>query len=97
MSRKSWAAIPEKYRGALRDICQKAQIEIEGSFQKSEEDAVTAMRQAGLTVNTPSPAQEQEWYQDMQQYIPDLVNRNIFNKEMYNRIQVILQKHRQGR
>jgi TRAP-type C4-dicarboxylate transport system substrate-binding protein len=96
MSKKAWASIPAKYQGPLRDICQKAGAEIENSFQKSEEDAVIAMRQDGLIVNTPTPAQEREW-QNIQQYIPDLVDRNIFNKGMYNRIQVILQNYRQSR
>jgi TRAP-type C4-dicarboxylate transport system substrate-binding protein len=97
MSKKAWAGIPEKYRGPLRDICQKARVEIENSFQQGEKDAIIAMQQNGITVNVPSPAQEQEWYRDMQQYLPDLVNRNIFNKDMYDRIQAILQKYRQDR
>jgi TRAP-type C4-dicarboxylate transport system substrate-binding protein len=96
MSRKAWASIPEKYRAVLQEICRKAGAEIEGSFQKGEEDAVFAMQQDGLSVNVPSPAQEQEWSQIIQQHIPDLVNRNVFNKEMYNRIQAILQNYRQG-
>ncbi|GHV92671.1 hypothetical protein AGMMS50268_31740 [Spirochaetia bacterium] len=97
MSRKSWASIPEKYRPALKESCQRARIEIEGSFQKSEEEAVIAMQQDGLTVNVASQALQDEWYRDMGQYLPDLVNRNVFNKNMYDRIQVILQKYRQGR
>jgi TRAP-type C4-dicarboxylate transport system substrate-binding protein len=97
MSRKAWASIPEKYRDSIRAICQGARIEIEGSFQKSEEDAIKAMRQNGVIVNVPSPAQEQEWYRDLQPNIQDLVNRNVFNKDMYGRIQSILQKYRQGR
>ncbi|GHV49187.1 hypothetical protein AGMMS49579_00860 [Spirochaetia bacterium] len=97
MSKNAWARIPEKYRAPLREICLKAGEDIENSFQKSEDDAVIAMRQDGLIVNVPSPAQEQEWYRDLQRYIPDLVNRNVFNKNMYDRIQVILQNYRQGR
>jgi TRAP-type C4-dicarboxylate transport system substrate-binding protein len=97
MSRKAWASIPQKYRGPLQEICRKAGAEIESSFQKSEEDSIKAMQQDGLTVNTVSPAQEQEWRQTILQHIPDLVNRNIFNKDMYNRIQLILQNYRQGR
>ncbi|GHV61724.1 hypothetical protein AGMMS49587_06620 [Spirochaetia bacterium] len=97
MSRKSWASIPEKYRGPLQDICRKAGAEIENSFQKSEDDAIIAMQQDGLTVNVTSPAQEQEWRRTIQQHIPDLVSRNIFNKDMYGRVQVILQNYRQGR
>ncbi|GHT63641.1 hypothetical protein FACS1894110_01840 [Spirochaetia bacterium] len=97
MSRKAWASIPEKHRAPLLEICRKAGTEIENSFQKSEDDAVIAMQQDGLIVNVPSPAQEQEWYRDLQRYFPDLINRNVFNKDMHDRVQAILQKYRQGR
>jgi TRAP-type C4-dicarboxylate transport system substrate-binding protein len=97
MSRKAWAGIPAKYQAPLKEIVKKAGLEIENSFQKSEADAVISMQQDGLIVNTPSPEQEQEWYRDTQQYLPDLINRGVFNKDMYDRIQGILQKYRQGR
>jgi TRAP-type C4-dicarboxylate transport system substrate-binding protein len=97
MSKKSWASIPEKYRAALKESCQRARIDIENSFQKGEEEAVISMQQNGVSINVPSPTQEAEWYQDMGQYLPDLINRGIFNKNMHDKIQVILQKYRQGR
>jgi TRAP-type C4-dicarboxylate transport system substrate-binding protein len=97
MSKIAWAGIPEKYRAPLLEICDRARIEIESSFQNGETEAINAMQQDGLIVNRASPAQEQLWSADMQKYLPDLLSRNVFNKNMYDRIQVILQNYRQGR
>ncbi|MDR2069272.1 MAG: C4-dicarboxylate ABC transporter, partial [Spirochaetaceae bacterium] len=58
------------------------------------EDAIANMRQNGVNINQASPQQEQEWYQEINRYIPDLVNRNVFHRGMYERIQAILQDYR---
>jgi TRAP-type C4-dicarboxylate transport system substrate-binding protein len=96
MSRKAWASIPARYQSQLLETIRQAGIQIEQSFQKNEEDAIANMRRNGLTVNTASPAQEQEWRRYIQSFLPDLIERNIFNKTMYERIQSILQNYRQG-
>jgi TRAP-type C4-dicarboxylate transport system substrate-binding protein len=97
LSKQAWSRIPEKYRSQLMESAQKAGLEIENSFHQSEADAIAAMRQDGLSLNELSAAQEAEWFQDVQRYYPDLVNRGVFNKEMYERIVGILQNYRKSR
>jgi TRAP-type C4-dicarboxylate transport system substrate-binding protein len=94
MSRNAWNRIPQAYRARLLEITMQAGREFEASFQKSEEDAVIQMTREGLTINQVSPAQEQLWYQEIYQHIPDLVNRNVFHRGMYERIQGILRNYR---
>ncbi|MDR0878429.1 MAG: TRAP transporter substrate-binding protein DctP [Treponema sp.] len=97
MSRKAWINIPEKYRSQLMESARKAGAEIEDSFQKSETDAIADMLQNGLILNEMNAAQEAEWYRDVQGYLPEMANRGIFHKEMYERILGILQNYRQER
>jgi TRAP-type C4-dicarboxylate transport system substrate-binding protein len=94
MSKTAWARIPPQYQEPLREIVRRAGTEIENSFQRGEEEAIANMRQNGVSINQASPQQEQEWYQEITRHIPDLVNRNIFHREMYERIQGILQDYR---
>jgi TRAP-type C4-dicarboxylate transport system substrate-binding protein len=94
MSKTGWARIPPQYREPLREIIRQAGAEIENSFQRSEEDAIANMRQNGVSINQANPQQENEWYQEINRYIPELVNRNVFHRGMYERIQGILRNYR---
>jgi TRAP-type C4-dicarboxylate transport system substrate-binding protein len=93
-SKHAWARIPPQYQASLLEIVRRAGAEIENSFQRGEEEAIAYMRQNGVTINQASPRQEQEWYQEITRYIPELVNRNVFHRGMYDRIQAILQDYR---
>jgi TRAP-type C4-dicarboxylate transport system substrate-binding protein len=94
MSKHAWTRIPPRYQAPLREIIQRAGAEIENSFQRGEEEAIVNMRQNGVSINQASPQQEQEWYQEISRHIPDLINRNVFHRGMYERIQAILQNYR---
>ncbi|MDR1637047.1 MAG: TRAP transporter substrate-binding protein DctP [Treponema sp.] len=96
MNQQSWKGI-EKYRPQLQELFRKAGTNMENSFLEEEEKAIANMRKDGLIIHDATPAEEEFWYRDLQRYLPDLVNRNIFNKEMYNRIQAILENYRGGR
>jgi TRAP-type C4-dicarboxylate transport system substrate-binding protein len=97
LSKMGWERIPERYRPQLLAVTQQAGRDFEASFQKSEEDAIANMRRNGIIVTEASPQDEEEWYRDMAQRLPEMIDKNIFNKEMYDRILVILQNYRQGR
>jgi TRAP-type C4-dicarboxylate transport system substrate-binding protein len=96
MSKNAWARIPPHYQEPLREIFRQAGAEIENSFQRGEEEAIANMRQNGVIINRASPQQENEWYQEISRSIPDLVNRNVFHRGMYERIQGILQDYRRA-
>ncbi|MFP3089807.1 TRAP transporter substrate-binding protein DctP [Treponema sp. TIM-1] len=94
MSKHAWARIPAQYQAPLLEIVRRAGAEIENSFQRGEEEAIANMRQNGVSINQATPQQEQEWYREISRHIPDLVNRNVFHRGMYERIQAILQDYR---
>jgi TRAP-type C4-dicarboxylate transport system substrate-binding protein len=96
MSRVGWERVPERHRPALREIIRKAGLEFENSFQRSEEEAIADMRRSGITINEITAAEEEEWYRDVGGTIPGLVEKGIFNREMYRRILGILENYRKG-
>jgi TRAP-type C4-dicarboxylate transport system substrate-binding protein len=96
MNQNAWRRIPNQYKDRLMAICKRMEAEIDGSIAKLEADAVTTMARYGLTINTPDPAQEAAWYQEMALHENKLVGP-IFNRELYQKIKDILTEYRQGR
>jgi TRAP-type C4-dicarboxylate transport system substrate-binding protein len=96
MNQQGWKEI-EKYRPQLQELFRNAGTNMESSFLQEEEKAIANMRADGLTIHDATPAEEEAWHRDLQRYLPDLLARNIFNRDMYERIQNILQSYRGSR
>jgi TRAP-type C4-dicarboxylate transport system substrate-binding protein len=94
MRKQGWESIPERYRDQLQNIVRRAGQEFEDSFQRREAESIDIMRKDGVIYNEASPQIEQMWLDDMNARLPGLVDKNVFNKEMYLRIQGILQQYR---
>ncbi|MDR1970844.1 MAG: TRAP transporter substrate-binding protein DctP [Treponema sp.] len=97
MNRQGWESIPQRYREPLQAIVRRAGMEFEESFQRREAEAVDIMRQDGIIYNEISPRETQIWLDDIDARIPGLVDRNVFDKTMYQRILGILQRYRESR
>jgi TRAP-type C4-dicarboxylate transport system substrate-binding protein len=95
MNKQGWESIPARYRDQLREIVRQAGVAFENSFQKREAEAIEIMRRDGVNYVEVNPQAEQVWMSTLQPQIAALAERGIFNKEMYLRIQGILQR-RQG-
>jgi TRAP-type C4-dicarboxylate transport system substrate-binding protein len=96
MNRTAWRRIPDRYKDSLMRICKRIEGEIDGSIAKLETEAINTMTKYGLEINTPNPAQMEEWYQDMARHESELVGP-IFNREIYQKIKDILTEYRKGR
>jgi TRAP-type C4-dicarboxylate transport system substrate-binding protein len=96
MNQQGWREI-EKYRPQIQELFRNAGTNMESSFLQEEEKAIANMRADGLAVHDSTPAEEEVWHRDLQRYLPDLIARNIFNKDMYERIRNILQNYRGSR
>ena len=94
MNQTAWRRIPDQYKDRLMAICKKIEGEIDGSIAKLEADAIATMTKYGLVINTPSPAQEEEWYQKINLHESELAGP-IFNQEIYQTIKDILTEFRQ--
>jgi TRAP-type C4-dicarboxylate transport system substrate-binding protein len=93
MNRTAWRRIPDRHKDKLQQICKRIESEIDGSIAKLEADAVSTMAKYGLIINQASPQQEQEWYNDIARHENELVGP-IFNKDLHQKISVILAEYR---
>jgi len=54
------------------------------------------MGQDGLSVNKPNQAQQDMWSNDVKNTLPSLVG-SIFDRDLFNRLNAILEKARSGK
>jgi TRAP-type C4-dicarboxylate transport system substrate-binding protein len=85
-----------RYQQELLRVTRNIATEFDASIQKTVSDAVQTMRRAGLTVNNPSTAQEQQWYNEIEKVTPELL-RTTYDRDLYNRISTIVTRVRGSR
>lgn len=96
----TWRRIGElnpRFQPELIRVTRQIATEFDSAMARTVNDAIQSMTRAGLRVNTPSPAQEQLWYNEVQRVTPTLLANGTFDRELYQRIEGILARHRQGR
>ncbi|MDR2618472.1 MAG: TRAP transporter substrate-binding protein DctP [Treponema sp.] len=85
-----------RYQQEILRTTRRIAADLDASMQKTINDAVASMSRDGLKVNRPSAAQEQMWYADVERVIPVLLG-TTFDRDLYQKINDILIKHRSGR
>jgi TRAP-type C4-dicarboxylate transport system substrate-binding protein len=86
---------PQYHREILR-VTRRIAAELDASMQKTTNDAVNTMRQGGLKVNQPTPAQEEIWFDDVERVIPALLG-TTFDRDIYQKINTLLSRQRNRR
>jgi TRAP-type C4-dicarboxylate transport system substrate-binding protein len=94
MNQKAWRSIPDEYKPKLLAIAKQIETEIGGAVVKLESDAIKAMTGYGLIVNKLSSEQEQLWYSDIEKSMPSLLDRGVFDRVLYEKINKSLQSYR---
>jgi TRAP-type C4-dicarboxylate transport system substrate-binding protein len=89
LNQAAWRSIPNQYKDKLMDIGRGVEIQNNQNVKKMENDAIDAMLKNGLIINECTPAQEQEWIDDVNGVMPQLLNKT-FDKELYNDIKNVL-------
>jgi TRAP-type C4-dicarboxylate transport system substrate-binding protein len=96
VNRVTWNKIsPDRQRELIR-VTQRIADEFDSTMPRLVGNAVTMMSRDGLSVNKPSPAQEELWRAELNKAIPPLLG-TTFDRELYRRINVTLEKARNGR
>jgi TRAP-type C4-dicarboxylate transport system substrate-binding protein len=93
MNQAAWRSIPAQYRDALLKIGREIETQNSRNVAQMEDTATAAMLKNGLVVNEVTPQQEQEWINDVDRTMPQLLGKQ-FNRELYNDIQVVLKQIR---
>jgi len=96
MNRVTWNKISQPYQQEILKVTQRIAAEFDSSMARTESSAISAMSRDGLSVNKPSQVQQEIWYSDIQKATPSLVG-SVFNRDLYNRINDILERSRSGR
>jgi TRAP-type C4-dicarboxylate transport system substrate-binding protein len=96
MNRVAWRTVPDRYKPAITEVTNKIAEEIDSSINQLEEEAIRTMLNYGLIVNHVNNDQAKLWYADTERAMPALLG-TTFNRDLYNRITVLLNNFRSGR
>ncbi|MDR1059477.1 MAG: TRAP transporter substrate-binding protein DctP [Treponema sp.] len=96
MNNTAWRRIPDRYKPELLRVTRRIAAELDSSMRTLEQRAVSTMSGNGLIINRLSPEQEQLWYDETDRALPSLLG-STFDRELYQKIDVILKQYRNGR
>ncbi|MDR1985671.1 MAG: TRAP transporter substrate-binding protein DctP [Treponema sp.] len=95
LNQRAWSRIPEAYKPGLIEVSRRIAEDISDSITELETNVIKTMTSYGLKVNQISPEQEQAWYADVEGAMPALLG-STFNRDLYLKINSILQQYRSG-
>ena len=93
LNRRTWNAIPDKYKPQLIEATKRREAELDQAVRKFEEEMIKTMGTYGLKVNQLTQAQERLWYDEIDRALPGMVG-TVFDRSTYNRIDAILRAYR---
>ena len=99
INQQTWrriGALDPGYQQSLVRATRQITAELDSSMQRTVNDAINAMGREGLAVNSPSPSQEQLWYNEVERALPGLLG-TIYDRTLYQRINTILARFRSTR
>jgi TRAP-type C4-dicarboxylate transport system substrate-binding protein len=96
MNRVTWNKLSPANQQEIIKSTSKVAAEFDASVVRTEANAIAAMGRDGLSVNKPNQTQQDMWSNDMKNTIP-LVIGPIFDRDLYERINSILEKARSGK
>jgi len=97
INKLTWNKISPEDQKKIRQVTENAALDLDTKMPKMVIDAVANMRKGGLSVNVPSPEQQELWYAEVKKALPKLLADKTFDPELYNKINEILNKARNGR
>ena len=89
--------INQNYPSQLQAATRRLTSQFDSTLPRMTSDAIRTMTGGGLTINRPSPAQEQLWHNEIERVMPGLLANGTFDRELYQRITGILTRIRGGR
>jgi len=96
MNRVTWNKLSPAHQQEILRSARRIAAEFDASAVRTEANAITAMGRDGLTVNRPSQVQQEMWNNEIKNTLPSVVG-SIFDRDLFNRINDILEKSRSGR
>ena len=95
MNRVTWNTLSADHQRQIVRTAQRVAVEFDNSMPRTETEAITSMSRYGLTVNRLTQVQDDLWRREMDKTMPSLVG-SIFDRDIYQRMNVILERARSG-
>jgi TRAP-type C4-dicarboxylate transport system substrate-binding protein len=95
VNRVTWNKISPSNQRELIRITQSITDEFDSAMPKIVGNAITVMNRDGMTINKPNPAQEELWRAELNKAMPSLLG-TTFDRDLYNRLNTVLQRARGG-
>lgn len=95
INRVTWNKMSPDRQRELIKATQRIASDFDALMPKIVDNAVAVMKKDGLTVNNITPAQEEIWRTELQKAMPSLLG-TVFDRDLYQQINVILEKSRSG-
>ena len=96
MNRVTWNRISPAHQQEIIRIARRVTAEFDTSVSRTETSAISAMGRDGLSVNRPTQTQQGLWQAELETAMPSLIG-TIFDPDLNNRINTILERSRSGR
>jgi TRAP-type C4-dicarboxylate transport system substrate-binding protein len=87
---RTWRRIPEEMKPALEKNLREMETRLDNSILELEQKSLDTMKSYGLIVHELQEKQKEEWYEVFEEG-RDLTVGTVFNREMAERIQKILE------
>ena len=89
-----WEKIPESQRQAMKAAVDRVSRKLAAETEKLENKAIDTMTKNGLVIHQAPPDSLAQWKEAADQGIDELVGK-LFSRELYEKVQQILQEYRQ--
>jgi len=97
VSMRQWNRIPADLRPKLEEVARQAGARLQKRIRELEQEALTAMKDHGLTVHPVSEEAEEQWRTLVREKGYPVFVGPRFSKEMFNTVRRLLDEYRQCR
>ena len=97
VSMRQWNKIPADLQPKLEAVARQAGARLQKRIRELEQEALTAMKDHGLTVHAVSEEAEEQWRTLVREKGHPVFVGPRFSKEMFNTVRSLLDEYRQGR
>ena len=96
MNRVTWNKLSPENQQEILKATRKVAAEFDASVVKTEANAISAMGRDGLSINKLNKAQQDLWNNEVKNNLSSIIGP-IFDRELYNQTNSILEKARSGK
>ena len=90
---KIWQRIPENFKQPMMDVVTRLSDKLAGETADLEKKALDSMKKNGLIIHEPPADSPSQWKEAADKGMDELIGK-VFKKEIYEKLQQLLQEYR---